>query len=37
MTVVEIAPGGGWHSEILAPAVKGHGFTTRHISPQILK
>ena len=25
MTVVEIAPGGGWYSEILAPAVKGHG------------
>lgn len=25
MTVVEIAPGGGWYSEILAPAVKGSG------------
>ncbi|MBQ4843907.1 class I SAM-dependent methyltransferase [Pseudoalteromonas sp. MMG005] len=25
MTVVEIAPGGGWYSEILAPAVKGNG------------
>ncbi|NOU51592.1 class I SAM-dependent methyltransferase [Pseudoalteromonas sp. JBTF-M23] len=25
MTVVEIAPGGGWYSEILAPALKGNG------------
>ncbi|CAH9053122.1 hypothetical protein PSECIP111951_00757 [Pseudoalteromonas holothuriae] len=25
MTVVEIAPGGGWYSEILAPALKGQG------------
>ncbi|QPB81990.1 methyltransferase domain-containing protein [Pseudoalteromonas rubra] len=25
MTVVEIAPGGGWYSEILAPVVKGQG------------
>lgn len=25
MTVVEIAPGGGWYSEILAPLVKGQG------------
>ena len=25
MTVVEIAPGGGWYTEILAPAVKGKG------------
>ncbi|PCK31472.1 class I SAM-dependent methyltransferase [Pseudoalteromonas piscicida] len=25
MTVVEIAPGGGWYSEILAPLVKGKG------------
>jgi predicted methyltransferase len=25
MTVVEIAPGGGWYTEILAPAVKGSG------------
>ncbi|MDN3380106.1 MULTISPECIES: class I SAM-dependent methyltransferase [unclassified Pseudoalteromonas] len=25
MTVVEIAPGGGWYSEILAPALKEHG------------
>jgi len=25
MTVVEIAPGGGWYSEILAPALKDHG------------
>ncbi|MEW6998713.1 class I SAM-dependent methyltransferase [Colwelliaceae bacterium BS250] len=25
MTVVEIAPGGGWYSEILAPALKGSG------------
>ncbi len=25
MTVVEIAPGGGWYTEILAPAVKGTG------------
>lgn len=25
MTVVEIAPGGGWYTEILAPAVKGQG------------
>ncbi|MFC3031473.1 class I SAM-dependent methyltransferase [Pseudoalteromonas fenneropenaei] len=24
-TVVEIAPGGGWYSEILAPALKAHG------------
>ncbi|WP_394192591.1 class I SAM-dependent methyltransferase [Pseudoalteromonas atlantica] len=25
MTVVEIAPGGGWYSDILAPALKGQG------------
>ena len=25
MTVVEIAPGGGWYSEILAPALKEQG------------
>ena len=25
MTVVEIAPGGGWYTEILAPALKDHG------------
>ncbi|MAG75420.1 MAG: methyltransferase [Colwelliaceae bacterium] len=25
MTVVEMAPGGGWYTEILAPAVKGQG------------
>ncbi|WP_371376055.1 class I SAM-dependent methyltransferase [Thalassotalea aquiviva] len=25
MTVVEIAPGGGWYTEILAPALKGNG------------
>jgi len=25
MTVVEITPGGGWYTEILAPAVKGNG------------
>jgi predicted methyltransferase len=25
MTVVEIAPGGGWYTEVLAPALKGHG------------
>ena len=25
MTVVEIAPGGGWYTEVLAPAVKGKG------------
>jgi predicted methyltransferase len=25
MTVVEIWPGGGWYSEILAPVLKGHG------------
>jgi predicted methyltransferase len=25
MTVVEITPGGGWYTEILAPALKGHG------------
>ena len=25
MTVVEITPGGGWYTEILAPAVKGKG------------
>ena len=25
MTVMEISPGGGWYTEILAPAVRGHG------------
>ncbi len=25
MTIVEIAPGGGWYTEVLAPAVKGKG------------
>ena len=25
MTVVELAPGGGWYTEILAPVLKGHG------------
>lgn len=25
LTVVEVSPGGGWYTEILAPAVRGHG------------
>src|SRR5690349_4032405 len=25
MTVVELAPGGGWFTEILAPVLRGHG------------
>ncbi|HKJ16925.1 MAG TPA: methyltransferase [Xanthomonadales bacterium] len=25
MTVMEISPGGGWYTEILAPAIRGHG------------
>ena len=37
MTVVEIAPGGGWYSEILAPAVKGQGLFMQRISLLIQK
>jgi predicted methyltransferase len=25
LTIVEVSPGGGWYTEILAPAVRGHG------------
>lgn len=25
MTVMEISPGGGWYTEVLAPAIRGHG------------
>lgn len=42
MTVVEIAPGGGWYTEILAPALKGTGqyiaaFNNPNASPQAAK
>lgn len=34
MTVVEIAPGGGWYTEILAPALKGRGqYLAAHNNP----
>lgn len=34
MTVIEIAPGGGWYTEILAPALKGRGqYIAAHNNP----
>lgn len=34
MTVVEISPGGGWYTEILAPLLKGHGtYFAAHNNP----
>ena len=33
MTVVEISPGGGWYTEVLAPALKGHGTLYGAFSP----
>jgi len=34
-TVVEISPGGGWYTEILAPYLKDEGLLTLHTSRQI--
>ncbi|WP_448582428.1 class I SAM-dependent methyltransferase [Thermaurantiacus sp.] len=36
MTVIEIAPGGGWYTEILAPALKGRGqYIAAHNNPAV--
>lgn len=34
MTVIEIAPGGGWYTEILAPFLRGHGHLIEAGSPK---
>ena len=33
MTVVEIAPGGGWYTDILAPVLKDHGHYVAALAP----
>ena len=36
MTVVELTPGGGWYTEILAPYLRDSGFSPERDSPQPL-